>query len=192
MLLCVFLIPSHLAYGIDGYKTGSKTQTNAIINGNQCLDFYVNVVASNPYAQTAAQSNANLITFKAMQAAYDDKVIKNYMADSSLTGYTKITDASSLYNGLYYKVLKPDSLFDPITLNSTITCNYTGQLFNATIFQTSSGVDIYSSAVDQFITGVQGSLLTAVTGASVGTKISMLIPSAFRLWYWFYNRYPGK
>ncbi len=39
------LIPSHLAYGVYGSKVGSKTQTNANIAGNQCLDYYVNIVA---------------------------------------------------------------------------------------------------------------------------------------------------
>ena len=173
------LIPSHLAYGVSGNGSGSKTQTNARIAGNQCLDYYINVVASNAYAQTPAQATANLVKFKAMQAVYDDKVIKNYMADSSLVNYTKITDVSSQYNGLYYKVLKPDTAFDAITLNSTITADYTGQLFNATIFDgLHNGTNYGTIPLATTTLGAQGGLLTAVTGVSSGSKISLLIPSA--------------
>ncbi|WP_448701031.1 FKBP-type peptidyl-prolyl cis-trans isomerase [Mucilaginibacter sp. AW1-3] len=58
------LIPSRLAFGINGYFSGSIA-----INGNQCLDYTVSLVDN--------------------QATYDDVSIKKYMAANSLSGYTK-------------------------------------------------------------------------------------------------------
>ena len=40
------LIPSRLAYGVNGYpEAGSASNVNTRIAGNQCLDYYVNVVS---------------------------------------------------------------------------------------------------------------------------------------------------
>lgn len=144
------LIPSHLAYGVSGTGSGSSTVANNRIAGNECLDYYVNIINNFP--------------------AYDDMVIKNYMRDSSLVGYTKTAD------GLYYKVLTQATTNDPITINSTITCTYTGQLLNATIFDGShNGTNTASFNIADITTGNAEGLENY---ASVGTKISFLMPSS--------------
>jgi FKBP-type peptidyl-prolyl cis-trans isomerase len=65
-----FLVPSRLAFGINGYFSGAIT-----INGNQCLDYTVSLINN--------------------QATYDDQSINKYMTANSLSGYTKT--ASGLY-----------------------------------------------------------------------------------------------
>ena len=79
------LVPSHLAFGKNGYGTGSTTLTSGRIAGNQCLDITVHLIGD--------------------QAAYDQLVIKNYMAANNLTGYSEITSGAS--TGLWYKITAP-------------------------------------------------------------------------------------
>jgi FKBP-type peptidyl-prolyl cis-trans isomerase FkpA len=144
------LIPSHLAYGVDGYGSGSSTIANNRIAGNECLDYYIHAVNNFP--------------------AYDDMVIVNYMKANSLSGYSKTAD------GLWYKILIPATTNDPITENSTITATYTGQIFNGVIFDgANNGTNIFTGAVDSFIPGVTEGLENY---AVAGTEISMLIPSS--------------
>lgn len=144
------LIPSHLAYGKNGSGSGSSTVANNRIAGNQSLDYYVHVIGNIP--------------------AYDDQVIKSYMATNSLTGYTKTS------TGLYYKVLTPaTSNVNPITTNSTATCTYTGQTLNGNIFDGShNGDNSIGLDVGSLVPGVTEGL---VNYAQAGTKISLLIPS---------------
>ncbi|MDB5139759.1 MAG: hypothetical protein JWR12_1675 [Mucilaginibacter sp.] len=152
------LIPSHLAYGLNGSGSGSNSVANSKIAGNQCLDYYVHVIGGD----TKIKSEA------AYQAAYDDQVIQNYMAANGLLAYTKTAD------GLYYKILTPATAADPITALSSITYTATGQLFNGTIFDNQNATSAVSD-VDSFIQGVQEGL---IGNANVGTKISIIIPSA--------------
>ncbi|MDB5015684.1 MAG: hypothetical protein JWQ84_516 [Mucilaginibacter sp.] len=152
------LIPSHLAYGLNGSGSGSSSVANSKIAGNQCLDYYVHVIGGD----TKIKSEA------AYQAAYDDQVIQNYMAVNGLLAYTKTAD------GLYYKILTPATAADPITALSSITYTATGQLFNGTIFDNQNATSAVSD-VDSFIQGVQEGL---IGNANVGTKISIIIPSA--------------
>src|SRR5579872_7603 len=63
------LIPSHLAYGVNGVGSGSKTITNGRIAGNQCLDYTVELIDN--------------------QDKYDDAVIQTYLTANNLTGYTR-------------------------------------------------------------------------------------------------------
>jgi FKBP-type peptidyl-prolyl cis-trans isomerase FkpA len=145
------LIPSHLAFGVDGKGSGSNQVANNKIAGNQCLDFTIHAINNFP--------------------PYDDLVIRNYMRDSSLTGYTKTAD------GLYYKILTSATTDDPITANSSITATYTGQLLDGTIFDGShNGTNILpGTTIFTFILGVQEGLINY---AVAGTKISLLIPSS--------------
>jgi FKBP-type peptidyl-prolyl cis-trans isomerase len=157
------LVPSHLAFGVNGYGSGSVQTTNTHIAGNQCLDYYIHVIGGPPIpGKTVAQ---NLAVY---QAAYDDQVIKNYMKDSSLTNYTKTAD------GLYYKIITPGTGTDPINYGSTIGYTATGQLFNAVIFDDQNVAGAESSDLDSLIPGVQEGL----TGLTTGAKVSLLIPSA--------------
>lgn len=101
------LLPSHLAYGVSGVGSGSKTILNGRIAGNQCLDYTLNLIDD--------------------EVVYEDLVIKNYMAANNLTGYTKTAD------GLYYKIITPGTGAS-INDNSSLVLNYTGQLMNGTFF----------------------------------------------------------
>jgi FKBP-type peptidyl-prolyl cis-trans isomerase len=147
------LIPSHLAYGKDGYHTGSTLVANSNIAGNQCLDYYVHSI------------------YLPNIGAYDDLVIQNYLKANTLTGYTKTAD------GLYYKVLTPGTnTTDPITDNTTITANYTGQLLNATIFdQTYNGTNDLIAPIATFAT--PGNIEGLENYATTGSKISLIMPS---------------
>jgi len=147
------LIPSHLAFGVNGTGTGSSTNTSGRIAGNQCLDYTVNLIDK--------------------QDVYDDMVIKNYMTANTLTGYTEIT--SGKYSGMYYKITTPGTGISPISLNSTITCTYTGLLFNGTTFSSVTTEGGTSFNLPDLTDGVQGGLQLVTAGAS----ISLLIPSRY-------------
>jgi FKBP-type peptidyl-prolyl cis-trans isomerase FkpA len=142
------VIPSHLAYGVSGVGSGSKTITTGRIAGNQCLDYTVELINN--------------------QSVYDDLVINSYLAANSLTGYTKTAD------GLYYKITTPGTGTDPITYNSTISCTYTGTLLNGTIFDSNTVAPGATFNIPDLTAGA----MEGIQHATVGTTISMLIPSA--------------
>jgi FKBP-type peptidyl-prolyl cis-trans isomerase FkpA len=148
------LIPSHLAYGVSGYGSGSITNTNSRIAGNQCLDYYVHVIGN---------------TSTDNQATYDDLVIRNYMAANTLTGYTKTA------SGLYYKILTPGTGTVAITATSTNTGYYTGLLLNGNSFDSTYATTPFSFTLLDFAT--QGNV-EGLGNRTVGTKISLIMPSA--------------
>jgi len=170
------LIPSHLAYGITGTGSGSSQVANNRIGGNECLDYYIHAV-----------NNFQV---------YDDQVIQNYMKANSLTGYTPVKiPVTGVLNpyiywvgknstpqipdaGIYYYkiITPPTATTDTITVNSTITATYTGQIFNATIFDGAhNGTNIATLDLDSLIPGVEQGLQS---NAFAGTEISLLIPSS--------------
>ncbi len=153
------LIPSHLAYGINGKGSGSSQVANNRIAGNQCLDYYVHLIGNLPTDQ----------------ATYDDQVIKNYMNANGLSGYS--TDTVKGYVGkYYYKVLtQPTGTVGEITDNSTATATYTTQLFNKTLIDSLyNGTNYATLTVSSLVPGVSRAL---INHAATGTKISLLIPS---------------
>ncbi len=140
------LIPSHLAYGTNGISSGTTK-----LNGNQCLDYIVNVVDNQP--------------------SYDDISIKNYIKTYNLSGFTKTA------SGLYYKITKVGTGTSAITLNSVVGVQYTGYLLNQTIFDsanTSDGTAGLTTSMYDVIAGWQEGLPKITTGG----KITLLIPSA--------------
>jgi FKBP-type peptidyl-prolyl cis-trans isomerase FkpA len=144
------LIPSRMAYGINGNGTGSKENANSHIAGNQCLDFYAHLITNEP--------------------AYDDLVINHYMTAQSLTGFTKTS------SGLYYNLVTKGTSTKVIDSNSIVEVTYTGQLFDGTIFDGSNnGPDSVSLQIPNLIEGMQQGLSYATGGSS---KIQLLIPSA--------------
>jgi FKBP-type peptidyl-prolyl cis-trans isomerase FkpA len=165
------LIPSHLAYGINGSGSGSSQVANNRIAGNECLDYYIKVIKMVPtphYDSKGLPIYVGVTTQYITDPKYDDTVINHYMADSSLVGYSKTTD------GLYYKVLTQGTGTDSLTDNSTATVTYTGQLFNATIFDqfnTTGGTPLQIGALTP---GVREGLKAQ---ALLNTKVSFLIPS---------------
>lgn len=149
------LIPSHLAYGVNGYGTGSITNTSSRIAGNQCLDYYVHVIASQP-------DNAQ------RQAAYDNEVIKNYLAANNLTSlYT-------LDSGVYYHIQTQGTGTDPLTDNTTAEVTFNGRLLNNTVFSSAISPDSTSVEIPNMIAGVSRTLKKH---AVQGTVISMIMPS---------------
>src|SRR5204863_2655736 len=90
---------------------------NNRIAGNQCIDYYVNVINSIP--------------------KYQDYLINEYMQKNGLTGFTHVTSGRGA--GMYYKVVTPgsgtgDVLFD----QSSFTTNYTGTYLNGATFGSTS------------------------------------------------------
>lgn len=147
------LIPSHLAYGVSGYGSGSSQNANTKIAGNQSLDYYVHVIDD----------------FK----AYDEQVIHN---NFDVSTYTKKESALLPGNFYYYKILTPGTGSSPITAASSFTATYTGSLLNGTVFDGSNNGDNISPPliVSSLVPGVQEALQQNVV---VGTKISIIVPS---------------
>ena len=145
------LIPSHLAYGVNGTGSGSSSLTNTRINGNQCLDYYINVPAD--------------------QDAYDQLVIKNYMAANALT--SSMTKDPS---GLWYIISKVGPGTVPITNNTTITATFTFSMLNPTKAIINQFNDGGGTSIDipDLIPGMQIALKKYATA---GTSMSILIPS---------------
>jgi FKBP-type peptidyl-prolyl cis-trans isomerase FkpA len=147
------MIPSHLAYGVSGYGSGSSTNVNTKIAGNQSLDYYVHIISD--------------------YKTYDEQVIKN---NFDVTGYVRKNSLLKPGNFYYYKILNPGTGGTPITVNSTITATYTGSLLNGTVFDGSNNGDNISAplVVSSLVPGVQEALQQNVV---VGTKISIIVPS---------------
>jgi len=145
------LIPSHLAYGVNGTGSGSSQVANNRVNGNQCMDYYIHAVNNFP--------------------VYDNQVIKSYLAANGLTGYSMTADS------IYYKVLTPATSSDAIADYSTITATYTGQLLDGGIFDGShNGTNVATFAMSSFAT--PGNVEVLEKYASAGSKISIIMPSS--------------
>jgi FKBP-type peptidyl-prolyl cis-trans isomerase FkpA len=156
------LIPSHLAYGIDGTGSGSSTIANARIAGNQCLDYTVYLIND--------------------RAAYDDMVIANYIAANNLTGYTKLTSGPAA--GMWYKITVPPTGPNAIDINSSVSLYYTGALMDNSYFDDSSApTPIPPNTTTSPATFADLSVLTVgfrtglLTLGHGGGSISMLVPS---------------
>jgi FKBP-type peptidyl-prolyl cis-trans isomerase FkpA len=158
------LIPSHLAYGKAGTGSGSISNTNSRIAGNQSLDYYIHVIDD--------------------QQVYDDLVIRNYMAANALTGYTKTA------SGIYYKILKDKTAGTFIDDATTFTATYTAALLNSVYVDQSSVTTPFSfTSVAALVQGVQEGLKTY---AGEGTSISMFVPSRLGYGPSGYNSTPSN
>jgi FKBP-type peptidyl-prolyl cis-trans isomerase FkpA len=160
------LIPSNLAYGVNGYGTGSVTNTSTHIAGNQCLDYYVHVIGG----------DLSLHSQQYYQEAYDQQVMANYIKSNSLTGYIKTQSTNIPGSSYYYKILQPGTTGGAgLNQNSTFETTYTGRLLDNVVFDgANNGADSVSLDVPNLIKGVQ----EAMTHATTGTLISMILPSA--------------
>ncbi|WP_121812627.1 FKBP-type peptidyl-prolyl cis-trans isomerase [Mucilaginibacter kameinonensis] len=137
------IIPSHLAYGVNGYGTGSSSNANTHIGGNQSLDYYINVVSN--------------------QELYDDAIITNYIKSKGLTGFAKTAD------GVYIKVATPGTGSDLIDLDSYITYTYSGKILSDVVFDANSTSS--SLTVSSFVKGVQEGLTGQTSGAAISMII---------------------
>jgi FKBP-type peptidyl-prolyl cis-trans isomerase len=146
------LIPSHLAYGVSGYGSGSSSSTNTKIAGNQCLDYYVHIIDD--------------------YKTYDEQVIKN---NWDITGYTRVQSTTLPGNYYYYKTLTSGTGTNPIGESTIINCTYTGSLLNGTVFDGgNNGTNTVNPTISTLVPGVKEALENF---AVAGTKISIIIPS---------------
>lgn len=147
------LIPSRMAYGINGYGSGSSSNANTHIAGNQCLDYYVNVISN--------------------QDLYDDFIIKKYMATNSLTGFTPIANGRG--KGIYYKVTTEGTGTDALAYSSAFTATYSGKFLTNLVFDpgATDGSATSFESLDSLVPGVQEGL----KGHTAGTVITLLLPS---------------
>jgi FKBP-type peptidyl-prolyl cis-trans isomerase FkpA len=159
------LIPSRLAYGINGYGTGSTQNAGSHIAGNQGLDYYVHLIGGDPAVKSQA----------AYQADYDQLVMQNYMKANSLTGYTQTQSTSVPGNTYFYKLTTAGAGPGEINQNTQVEVTYTGTLMDNVVFDGANvGADSVELQVPNLIKGVQD----ALTHATLGTTISMILPSA--------------
>jgi FKBP-type peptidyl-prolyl cis-trans isomerase len=147
------LIPSRLAYGVNGSGSGSSSNANSHIAGNQCLDYYVNLVSS--------------------VAVYDDYLISNYIKKNSLSGYTKVTSGRG--KGLYYKVTTAGTGTEVIDYASTFTAStYTTKFLDDVVADAgpTSG-STTTLDVESVVPGVQEGL----KGQTAGSVVTFFVPS---------------
>jgi FKBP-type peptidyl-prolyl cis-trans isomerase FkpA len=169
-----FLVPSRLAFGINGYYSGAIT-----INGNQCLDYTVSLVDNDIYLDPTTKKPvlADTTTIGAVkryinnQDIYDDISIQKYMAANSLSGYTKSK------SGLWYKVVTAGTGTDVINLASTVGVQYTGTLLDGTAFDTEVTTD-GTAATSFTLYDVVSGFAEGLSKTTAGGQISLLIPSA--------------
>jgi len=168
------LIPSRLAFGINGYFSGTTT-----INGNQCLDYTISLVNNDPLTTpipgTSTIRNLNTGEILTSQTQYDDLSIQKYMAANNLTGYTTTTSKSGIK--YYYKIIVPGTGTDPVSLASTVGVQYTGTLLNGTAFDTEVTTD-GTAATSFTLYDVVDGFSDALTHTTAGGQISFIIPSA--------------
>jgi FKBP-type peptidyl-prolyl cis-trans isomerase FkpA len=141
------IVPSHLAYGVSGAGSGSIS-TAGRIAGNQCLDYYVHIISD--------------------QDAYDQLVIKNYIAANGLTQMKQ--DPS----GFWYSIDAPGTGTVPIDDNSTIFVTYTTTLFNGTVASENNSPG-QNFEIPNLIKGAQTGLKKY---ARAGSLLTFLIPSS--------------
>jgi FKBP-type peptidyl-prolyl cis-trans isomerase FkpA len=141
------IIPSHLGYGVAGFGSGSSSNANTHVGGNQSLDYYINVVSN--------------------QEVYDNAIINNYKTRNSLTGYTTLPD------GLQYKILLPGTGTDVIGDESAFTATYAGTILDGTSFDTQTTAANFDFSSGTYIAG----FLEGLKGLTVGSSISLFIPS---------------
>lgn len=149
------LIPSHLAYGISGAGTGSSTLSNGRIEGNQCLDYTIELIND--------------------AGAYDAMVIQNYMKAHSLSGYTKIT--SGIDSGMYYKITTVGT-GTQVTNNSSGAFNDLGRLMNNSVIDDHSDTSTTSLPYSDLLSGspIEG-VAAALRLSKAGGGISVIFPS---------------
>jgi len=182
------LIPSDLAYGVNGYGSGSINVAGSHIAGNQCLDYYVHIISSEKNNVYGTNAYGYQYISNTAQNAYDDQVIQNYLTASGFTYSntpSNIVSSKTYYRvpsinvpgAYYYYAIKVQGTgTDTINQNSTITTTYAGRILNNTYFDESNNTiaDTISFAVPTLALGVQEALSHATTGAT----ISMILPSA--------------
>jgi len=147
------MIPSHLAYGVSGIGSGSVTNVNTRIAGNQSLDYFVRVIDN--------------------QDVYDEAVIKRYLNDHNLTGYAKDP------KGYWYKVITPGTgPAGEIKQFSKVYPTYVGSLLNGAEFDAANKTTVVTDPFVPAELGVAAFGDALIDHATTGTSISVFIPSS--------------
>ncbi|QEH41703.1 FKBP-type peptidyl-prolyl cis-trans isomerase [Chitinophaga sp. XS-30] len=103
------------------------------------------------------------------QAAIDEQLIQQYIADSSITGTMK--DDTS---GLHYKILaRGTTPNDTITLEDRMNISYTGKLLNGNVFETRDNNTLGDARLKNLVQGWQ----IGLRKIAKGDKVLLLIPS---------------
>lgn len=100
-------------------------------------------------------------------ADYEDFGIKEYMAKNALSGFTRTS------KGIYYKIADSGT-GSPITIDSTITVEYTGKYLNGKVFDKTNTGSTVTLALSGFIDGWQQIIPLIKQGGSV----QILVPSS--------------
>ncbi|MFD2162181.1 FKBP-type peptidyl-prolyl cis-trans isomerase [Paradesertivirga mongoliensis] len=100
--------------------------------------------------------------------AYDDISIEKYKSANGLTDFSKTPE------GIHFKVITPGT-GSSVTVDSTISVQYIGKLFNGKVFEETSGTSQAAFTLSQTIPGWTKTL----TKIKEGGKIRILIPSAY-------------
>ncbi|MES2426492.1 MAG: FKBP-type peptidyl-prolyl cis-trans isomerase [Bacteroidota bacterium] len=143
------IIPSHLAYGVDGAGSGSSSVTSGRIGGNQSLDYYIHIIDD--------------------QWAYDQASIKKYVTQNNLTS-VMLPDPA----GFWYQIRQPGTGNVPITTNTTFDATYTIRLLNSTIIDQYNNAGGVSFEIPNIIKGAQ---LGLQKYATAGSLLTLVIPS---------------
>jgi FKBP-type peptidyl-prolyl cis-trans isomerase FkpA len=125
-------------------KSGSGS-----IPGNSSLDYTISVI------------NPDVLD------VYEDALINTYMQANNLTGFTKTA------TGLYHKIADVGTGVVAISDQSTITVEYTGKLFNGTVFDKTATGSTATFPLSNLVQGWREGLPLIKKGGS----IRLLIPS---------------
>ena len=118
------------------------------IPGNSSLDYTVSAITTSKLAD------------------YEDQAIQKYLQTNNLTGFSKNP------SGIYYKIAEMGT-GSPITVDSTITVQYTGKLFNGKVFdQTANG-----ATATFFLASLIDGWKQIIPLIKEGGSVRMIIPS---------------
>lgn len=98
---------------------------------------------------------------------YEDYVINKYLQANNLTGFTKTA------TGLYYKIGEVGTGVDQISDASAVTLEYTGKLFNGTVFDKTATGATATFTLGNLIAGWKEALPLIKAGGS----IRIMVPS---------------
>lgn len=110
-----FILPSRLAYGRNGVASVAG-YSDSEVPGNSSLDITVKLLKTDQLEQ------------------YADETIQQYLQKNSLSGFTKTS------SGIYYKIGQVGT-GSPITVDSTITVEYTRRLLDGKVYETATATN---------------------------------------------------
>ncbi|MEY3677947.1 MAG: hypothetical protein RI924_88 [Bacteroidota bacterium] len=119
------------------------------IPGNSSLDYTISMITADKLPE------------------YEDYLITKYIEANNLTGFTKTA------SGLYYKVGEPGTGVETINNLSLLTLEYTGKLFNGTVFDKTNTGTTATFTLGNLVEGWKEGLPLIKKGGS----IRLIIPS---------------